>query len=129
MNGNERVNEQDAMRAVASAAMVNRTHRVVRERAKTIQARKKSMRELIVPLAVSAGLLAAVVFAIWTVLDEYELAPTGLPDASQQIFVLLMWCLPISMAVLGVVLFRRNGLGAGTSTKMDSMNTDHGDVR
>ncbi len=105
----ETFTRRDSMRAAASAAMVNRTHRIVRERAKIIQARKQTMRELIVPLAVSAGLLAAVVFAIWTVLDEYDIAPTGLPDASQQIFIILMWCLPISAAVLAVVLFQRTG--------------------
>ena len=108
------VEAKEALRAVASAAMVNRTHRIVRERAKTIKARKKTMRELIVPLLVSAGLLAAVVFAIWTVLDEYDIAPTGSPDASQQILVFLMWCLPISAAVLAVVLFRRSAAGSMT---------------
>ena len=114
------VSEQEALRAVASATMVNRTHRIVRERANAIQARKKSLRELIVPLAVSAGLLAAVVFAIWTVLDEYDIAPTGTPDASQQILVFLMWCLPISAAVLAVVLFRRSGAGTGIRSGTDN---------
>ena len=118
MDGNERMFETNELvfkanerQALASAVMVNRTHRIVRERAKTLQARKKTLRELIVPLGVSAGLLAAVVFAIWTVLDEYDIAPTGLPDASQQILVFLMWCLPISAAMLAVVLFRRSGAG------------------
>lgn len=97
------------MNAAASSAVVNRTHRIVRERALTMQAQRKTMRSLYIPLIVSAGLLAAVVFAIWTVLDEYDIAPTGLPDASQQIFVFLMWCLPISIAVLAVVLFQRSG--------------------
>ena len=97
----------------ARAAMVNRTHRVVRERATAMQARKSVTRSLWIPLGVSAGLLAAVVFAIWTVLDEENLAPTeltttGLPDASQQIFVVLMWCVPLSLAALAVVLFRRS---------------------
>ena len=106
------INQKDALRATASAVMVNRTHRIVRERAKAIKAQKKSVRELIVPLTVSAGLLAAVVFAIWTVLDEYDIAPTGSPDASQQILVFLMWCLPISAAVLAVMLFQRAGAGS-----------------
>ncbi len=110
-------NEKNGLRAVASAAMVNRTHRVVRERANAMQARKRTMQELIVPLVVSAGLLAAVVFAIWTVLDEYDIAPVGSPDASQQILVFLMWCLPISAAVLAVVLFRRAGAGSKTDNE------------
>ena len=115
----------EAMRAAASAAMVNRTHRIVRERARTIQARRQTMRELILPLTVSAALLAAVVFAIWTVLDEYDIAPTGLPDASQQIFVFLMWCLPISAAVLGVMLFQR----IGTRNQGDIIRTDNEGAR
>ena len=101
-------------RAAASAAMVNRTHRVVRERAKNLQARRATVRSLYIPLTVSAALLGSVVFAIWTMMDEYNLMPTGMPDASQQIFVLLMWCLPISLAVLAVVLFRRGGGAAGS---------------
>ena len=109
----------EVMRAAASAALVNRTHRIVRERARTIQARRQTMRELIVPLGVSACLLAAVVFAIWTVLDEYDIAPTGLPDASQQIFIFLMWCLPISAAVLAIVFFQRNGSRNRTEIKTD----------
>ncbi len=95
--------------ATASAAIVNRTHRVVRERAKTIEARRKTFRSLYIPLAVSAGLLVVLTCAIWSVLDQYELAPTGLPDANQQMLVLMMWCLPLSVVLLGIVWFRRGG--------------------
>ena len=111
-----------ALGTAARAALVNRTHRVVRERATAMRARKTVTRSLWIPLGISAGLLAAVVFAIWTVLDEYNLAPTelsttGLPDASQQIFVLLMWCVPISLAALAVVLFRRSSAAGGSGNE------------
>ena len=96
-------------RAAASAAMVNRTHRIVRERARTIQARRSRVRSLWLPLAVCSGLLVVICAAIWSVLDEYELAPTGMPDASQQMFVLLMWCLPLSAVLIALVWFRRAG--------------------
>lgn len=96
---------------VAGAAMVNRTRRVVRERARILQVRKSRMRSLYIPLLVSAGLLAAVVFALWSVLEGYEAINTGLPDASQQILVLLMWCLPVSAALLAAVWVRRAGAG------------------
>lgn len=96
-------------RSAASAAMVNRTHRIVHERAKNMQERRTKMRSLYFPLAVSGGLLAVIVCAIWTILDEYELAPTGLPDANQQLLVLMMWCLPVSVLVLCVVWLRRGG--------------------
>jgi len=101
-------------RSAAAAAMVNRTHRVVHERAKNLQERRTKMRSLYIPLAVSGGLLAVIVCAIWTVLAEYELAPTGLPDANQQMLVLMMWCLPVTTLVLFIVWLRRG------STKADN---------
>ena len=97
------------LHGTASAAMVNRTHRIIRERATNIQAQKSKFRSLLFPSVVSAGLLLAVVCAAWVMLDEYDVAPVGLPDASQQIFVLMLWCLPISAVALAVVAFRRAG--------------------
>ena len=97
--------------ATASAAIVNRTHRVVRERARSIEARKKTFRSLWIPLTISGGLLVVLVSAIWSILDQYELSPTGLPDANQQMLVLMMWCLPISVVLLAVVWFRRGSNG------------------
>jgi hypothetical protein len=97
------------MNAAASAALVNRTHRVVRERARKLQARRSKMRSLWIPLTVSGGLLVVITTAIWTVLDQYEVVPTGLVDANQQLLVLMMWCLPLSVVLLAVVWFRRDG--------------------
>lgn len=103
-----------ALPVAARAAMVNRTHRIIRERATTLQARKKTVRGLLIPAIVSAGLLFAVVCAAWVMLDEYDAAPVGMPDSSQQIFVLMLWCLPISVAALAAVAFRRAGSKADT---------------
>ena len=91
----------------ASAAMVNRTHRVVHERARKMQAERSKIRSLSVPLAVSGVMLAFIVSAIWTILEQDELIPTGLPDANQQMLVLMMWSLPVSVLQLAVVLYRR----------------------
>ena len=115
--------DEKRVNLTATSSLVNRTHRVVRERARTMEAHRKTMRELILPMVVCAGLLAGVVFAIWTLLDEYNIVPTGLPDASQQIFVLMIWCLPISAAVLGMLLLRRTG------GKSDGTRPDHGSAR
>ena len=95
--------------ATASAAMVNRTHRIIRERATNIEAQKSRFRSMLFPSIVSAGLLLAVVCAAWVMLDQYDVAPVGLPDSSQQIFVLMLWCLPISAVALAVVAFRLVG--------------------
>ena len=99
--------QRPGMNAAASATMVNRTHRVVRERAKNMQAQRSRIRSLSIPLAVSGGMLAVIVSAIWSILEQDELVPTGLPDANQQMLVLMMWCLPVSVLLLAVVLYRR----------------------
>lgn len=91
----------------ARAAVVNRTHRVVRERARFIQTRRSRVRSLWIPMAICAALLMMSATAVWSMLDEYELAPTGIPDASEQMLVILLWFLPASAALLAMVWFRR----------------------
>lgn len=91
----------------ARASVVNRTHRVVRERAKTIAARRSRVRSLWIPLAICSSLLIIICTALWTALDAYDVTPSGVPDASNQFLVLCLWFLPVSMALLAVVLFHR----------------------
>jgi len=91
----------------ASAASINRTHRVVRERAKTLQEQKRRVRSLWIPLIVSFGFLASILFAVWSVLDESEMFTNGIPDSSQNMMMLALWCVPLSVIVLVVVWFRR----------------------
>jgi hypothetical protein len=91
----------------ARASVVNRTHRVVRERARTIAARQSKVRSLWIPLAVCSSLLVIICTAVWSALDAYDATPNGVPDASNQFLVLCLWFLPVSMALLAVVLFQR----------------------
>jgi hypothetical protein len=91
----------------ARASVVNRTHRVVRERAKSMAARRSRARSLWIPLGVCSSLLVIICTAVWSALDGYEVTPTGVPDASNQFLVLCLWFFPVSMALLAVVLFRR----------------------
>jgi hypothetical protein len=97
----------DSMSAPARASVVNRTHRVVRERAQSLAMRRSRVRSLWIPLAVCSALLIILSSAVWSILDQYEAIPTGVPDASNQFLVLLLWFLPVSMALLALVLFRR----------------------
>jgi hypothetical protein len=97
-----------AWNAAASASMVNRTHRVVRERAQKLEAQRSKLRSLWIPLTVSGGLLAVMVAAIWTILEQDELVPIGLPDANQQMLVLMMLLLPATVLLMAVVLYRRS---------------------
>jgi hypothetical protein len=91
----------------ARASVVNRTHRVVRERAKTMAARRSRVRSLWIPMAVCSSLLVIICTAVWSALDGYDVTPSGMPDASNQFLVLCLWFLPVSMALLAVVLFQR----------------------
>lgn len=91
----------------ARASMVNRTHRVVRERAKMMQAYRSRVRSLWIPLTICSALLLMICSAVWTVLDGYELIPIGVPDSSDQFLILFLWFFPVSMALLLTVLFRR----------------------
>ena len=106
---------EDALQAsthlatAASARRVNRTHRLVRERAQKLQARQSFLRSLWVPLGVCSGLVLLLCGAVWSLLDQYDVEPTGMPDPSQQMLVLLMWCLPLTAIVLALVWFRRIG--------------------
>jgi hypothetical protein len=93
--------------AVARAAVVNRTHRVVRERAKTIAVRRSRARSLWIPLAVCSSLLVIICTALWSALEAYDVTPGGVPDASNQFLVLCLWFLPVSMALLALVMFQR----------------------
>jgi hypothetical protein len=92
---------------VATSNLVNRTHRVVQERARTVAARRSKIRSLWVPLLIFSSLLVGICVALWTVLDEYELVASGTQVASYQVLVPLFWSIPVSAALLAVVWFRQ----------------------
>ena len=102
--------------AAARASMVNRTHRVVRERAKSLNARRDLVRSLWFPMAVSSAMLVILCSTVWSVFEQYEAVPSGVPESGDQSFVLLLWFLPISVTVLAAVWFRRMRDGSGEDT-------------
>lgn len=91
----------------ARAAVVNRTHRVVREQATTMREQRERSRSLWVPLGICSLLLMVLCYSVWYMLDGYDMTPSGIPDATDQIMLLLIWSLPVIAAVLGLVWFRR----------------------
>ena len=119
----EQISERDAnllarsamagMNTSARSSTVNRTHRVVRERAQTMAAQRDRTRSLWVPMAVCSALMVIICTAGWSVLDQYEISPTGVPDSSDQFLVLATWFFPVSMALLAMVWFRRTRKQSG----------------
>ena len=99
--------------AAARASMVNRTHRIVRERANSLNARRDLVRSLWFPMAVSSAMLVILCSTVWSVFEQYEAVPSGVPESGDQSFVLLLWFLPISVTVLAAVWFRRVRGGSG----------------
>ncbi len=97
----------------ARAVVVNRTHRVVREQALTLREQKQKSRSLWVPLAIISVLMLVTCYAIWGIMDGYELTPNGVPDASDQLLILMLWSLPVTAMVLGLWWFKRGRGRAG----------------
>jgi hypothetical protein len=79
----------------------------VREQALAMQEQRSQRRSLWVPVAISSTLLVLVCYAAWALLDFYDVTPTGVPDASDQLLVLLLWSLPITALLLGYAWLRR----------------------
>lgn len=100
--------------AGAGARVVNRTRRVVRQQALDMQEQRKRSRSLWAPLGISSALLMVICYAVWRVLDASELTPNGIPDASDQMMILLLWSLPVTAVLLGLVWVRR---GRGRSNE------------
>lgn len=91
----------------ARAAVVNRTHRIVREQALDMRAQQERKRSLWIPLAIFSVLLPLICYAAWGILDGYDLTSDGVIDASDQLLVMLVWLMPVTALAIGAVWFRR----------------------
>jgi hypothetical protein len=117
---NERTDDRHFSQVAASSKLVNRTHRVVRQRAQVLQARRRYVRSLMVPLALCSALLILTVAAVWTGLYDYQGAADALQDVSATIaaatddefMVMLFWFVPVTLAVLGTLWVTRSTTSA-----------------
>jgi hypothetical protein len=101
----------------ARAAVVNRTHRVVRERARVLQEKRSRDRSLMIPLIICSSLLILSALAVWTGLYQYQAAETveavqsdvaALTDINNHYLVILLWFVPVSVALLVTFWVRRS---------------------
>ena len=101
----------------ARANVVNRTHRVILQRATVMQARRSRARGLLAPMIICSALLLLTAFAVWSGLYQNPSANTGAVQTdvaalaamqvSNHYIVTLLWFLPACLAVLATVLYRR----------------------
>jgi hypothetical protein len=94
----------------ARASVVNRTHRIIREQALDLREQQERKRSLWVPLGIFSILLPIICYAVWAILDGYDELASGVPDASDQLAVMLMWFLPVTALILGIVWLRHTRL-------------------
>jgi len=108
------LNDVGNVGTAARAGVVNRTHRVVRHRAKEMQERRSYVRSLMAPLAICSALLILTVVAVWSGLFETDAAEAvqdvtslATTDANNHFFVVMLWFVPVSLALLAAVWFTR----------------------
>ena len=109
---------QESAMMGARASVVNRTHRVVRERAKSLHERRSNARSLLFPLIICSSLLIllAVVVWGWLYLEASEAAEAvhadvsalSATDINNHLVVVLLWFVPLSIALLAAVFIRRS---------------------
>ena len=96
------------MPITARAVVVNRTHRVVHEQALEMREQRERSRSLWVPLSICSILMLVLCYAVWFMMDGYDVTPNGIPDATDQLFLLMLWSLPVTAVLLGLVWLKRN---------------------
>jgi hypothetical protein len=108
----------------ARAGVVNRTHRVVRERAKVMQERRNYVRSLMVPLILCAVILALAASAVWSGLYQYEaaeaaqdVASLASSDSNNHLLVALWWFVPVSLVLLVAIWVRHARSGSGGNAR------------
>ncbi len=95
----------------ARASVVNRTHRIIREQALDLREQQLRKRSLWLPLGICSILLPVICYAAWMMLDGYdEMTSNGVPDASDQLAIMLLWFLPVTAIILGTVWLRHTRL-------------------
>lgn len=99
------------------ASVVNRTHRVVRERARVMQAQRSRNRSLWAPILIASSLVILLISAVWAMFDEYELMADSAVDNRFHLPILLIWFLPVTGALLIVALMKRFQSGSSSQEK------------
>ena len=97
---------------VADSARVNRTHRVVRERALDMQESRRQRRTLWIPLTIASLMLPMICYAIWSSFAQYydvnEISDelVSMLHGGSQMMIFSLWFLPVTIITLFFVWLR-----------------------
>ncbi len=109
----------------ARSTLVNRTHRVVRERAAVLQTQRNRARSLMLPLAICSILLVLTCFALWTGLYQYQatesvqadVAGLSASDVNNHFLVVLLWFVPVSLTLMAALWLRHTRRSSERETR------------
>ena len=107
MNHDFEMNGFNRQPVAARASVVNRAHRVVPEQALEMRANRSRTRSLWIPIGIFSTLISIIFVAVWFVMDAYDITPSGVPDASDQMMVWTMLLAPLTILMFGLVWFQR----------------------
>ena len=97
----------------ARSTVVNRTRRLVRAHALDMHEQRSRRRSLWAPVLISSILLLVGCYAVWVLFDAYDVNADGIVDASDQMFIFLLWLVPASALSLGFLWSRRTRRSSG----------------
>jgi hypothetical protein len=70
-----------------------------------------------VPLVFFSAVMLMICYGIWATLDSYDYASNGIPDASDQMLLFVLWSLPVTALVVGLVWFKRGQGRSGSEVR------------
>ncbi len=73
-----------------------------------MQEHRRRTRSLWIPVSICSVLLVSICYTAWVLLSQYDLTPSGVPDSNYQLVFILLWSLPITAAILGLVWLQRS---------------------
>ncbi len=110
----EIISALQGVRVAANSALVSRTRRVVHERALAMQAQRRRTREIWLACCICSVLLILMTHSLWSGLMQFDATSDALPnsaqmlDGSAQLLVMMLWFLPVTAAVMALVVFKRS---------------------
>jgi len=95
----------------ASHTVVGRTQRLMRERVRSNEMQKRSLRSLWLPLLVCSAMVMMIAHSAWALVEQWNVliedSAESFPANSTPLLILTLWFMPLTMGVLVMLWFQR----------------------